>query len=87
MRMVVVTGLSGSGRSAALKAFEDMGFYCVDNLPLLLLPAFVDFATEQRRQPGQPSASTSGKRIFPDRFPALFRGTAVRRQCDRNAVP
>ncbi|HUL00372.1 MAG TPA: RNase adapter RapZ, partial [Nitrospirota bacterium] len=29
MRMIVVTGLSGSGRSAALKSFEDMGFYCV----------------------------------------------------------
>ena len=44
LRMVVVTGLSGSGRSAALKSFEDMGYYCVDNLPLLLLSAFVEFA-------------------------------------------
>ena len=43
-RLVVVTGLSGSGRSAALKAFEDMGFYCVDNLPLSLLPAFVEYS-------------------------------------------
>jgi len=43
-RMVVVTGMSGSGRSAALKAFEDIGFYCVDNLPLPLLPSFSDFA-------------------------------------------
>ncbi|HSA78300.1 MAG TPA: RNase adapter RapZ, partial [Nitrospirota bacterium] len=42
-RTVVVTGLSGSGRSAVLKAFEDMGFYCVDNLPLVLLSAFVEF--------------------------------------------
>ena len=40
-RMVVVTGMSGSGRSAALKAFEDIGFYCVDNLPLPLLPEFI----------------------------------------------
>lgn len=43
-RMVVVTGMSGSGRSAALKAFEDMGYYCVDNLPLPLLPAFLEFS-------------------------------------------
>ena len=43
-RMVIVTGLSGSGRSAALKAFEDMGYYCVDNLPLVLLSAFSEFA-------------------------------------------
>jgi UPF0042 nucleotide-binding protein len=43
-RMVVVTGMSGSGRSAALKAFEDVGYYCVDNLPLPLLSSFADFA-------------------------------------------
>jgi UPF0042 nucleotide-binding protein len=43
-RMVVITGMSGSGRSAALKAFEDIGFYCVDNLPLPLLPSFIEFA-------------------------------------------
>ena len=43
-QIVVVTGMSGSGRSAALKAFEDIGFYCVDNLPLSLLPAFIEFA-------------------------------------------
>lgn len=42
--MVVVTGMSGSGRSAALKAFEDIGYYCVDNLPLPLLPSFLEFA-------------------------------------------
>jgi UPF0042 nucleotide-binding protein len=43
-RLVFITGLSGSGRSAALKAFEDTGYYCVDNLPIALLPAFVDYA-------------------------------------------
>lgn len=43
-RMVIVTGLSGSGRSAALKAFEDIGYYCTDNLPLQLLAAYVVFA-------------------------------------------
>ena len=39
-RIIVVTGLSGSGRSAVLKAFEDIGFNCVDNLPLDLLLVF-----------------------------------------------
>lgn len=43
-RMIVVTGMSGSGRSAALKAFEDIGYYCVDNLPLPLLPEFIKYA-------------------------------------------
>ena len=39
--LVVVTGMSGSGKSVALNTFEDLGFYCVDNLPAALLPAFV----------------------------------------------
>jgi RNase adapter protein RapZ len=40
--LVVVTGTSGSGKASALKAFEDLGFYAVDNLPLELLPDFAD---------------------------------------------
>ncbi len=39
--VVVVSGLSGSGKSVALKTFEDLDFYCIDNLPVELLPAFV----------------------------------------------
>lgn len=42
-RLVVITGLSGSGKSVALKTFEDMGYFCVDNLPAPLIPKFVDF--------------------------------------------
>ncbi len=40
--LVIVSGLSGSGKSVALKTFEDLDYYCVDNLPLDLLPAFVN---------------------------------------------
>lgn len=42
MRFVVVTGMSGGGKSTALKMLEDLGFYCVDNLPLLLIEKFVE---------------------------------------------
>ncbi len=38
MRIIIVTGLSGSGKSVALRALEDSGFYCIDNLPATLLP-------------------------------------------------
>lgn len=38
--IIVITGLSGSGMTAATKAFEDLGYFCVDNLPLTLLPVF-----------------------------------------------
>jgi UPF0042 nucleotide-binding protein len=43
--LVIVSGMSGSGKSVALKTFEDLGYYCVDNLPAELLPAFVRSAT------------------------------------------
>ncbi|MEJ2309228.1 MAG: RNase adapter RapZ [Gammaproteobacteria bacterium] len=39
MRLIIVTGLSGSGKSVALHALEDAGYYCIDNLPVSLLPA------------------------------------------------
>ena len=41
MRFVIVTGMSGAGKSMALKMLEDMGYFCVDNLPIPLLPGFV----------------------------------------------
>ena len=44
-RIVIVTGLSGSGKSTALRALEDIGFFCVDNLPIMLLPKFLDMQT------------------------------------------
>ena len=43
MRVVVVSGLSGSGKSVALKAMEDANFYCIDNLPAALLPEAVEY--------------------------------------------
>src|SRR3954469_5544085 len=38
--IVIITGLSGSGMSSATNAFEDLGYFCVDNLPITLLPTF-----------------------------------------------
>jgi len=42
--LVIVTGMSGSGKASALKAFEDLGYYCVDNLPVELIPRFAELA-------------------------------------------
>src|SRR6201991_3683028 len=44
--LVILTGLSGSGKASALKAFEDLGFYAVDNMPLELIPAFADLVRQ-----------------------------------------
>ncbi len=44
LRIVIITGLSGSGKSTASRALEDVGFFCVDNLPIALLPKLLDLA-------------------------------------------
>jgi len=41
-KIIIITGISGSGKSIAIAAFEDAGFYCVDNMPVELLPKFLD---------------------------------------------
>jgi len=42
--LVIITGMSGSGKASVLKAFEDLGYYCVDNLPVGLIPRFAELA-------------------------------------------
>lgn len=71
-RIVVVTGLSGSGRSAALKAFEDIGFYCVDNLPLALLHSFVDYSRRSRAANRAAIGIDVREEGFVVLFPSLF---------------
>ena len=71
-RMVLVTGLSGSGRSAALKAIEDMEFYCVDNLPLTLLTPFVDFAERSEETFHWAIGVDVREKGFIEQFPSLY---------------
>jgi RNase adapter protein RapZ len=46
INIVIVTGLSGSGKSVAIRALEDEGYFCVDNMPVLLLPKFLELRSE-----------------------------------------
>lgn len=46
LRIILVSGLSGSGKTTAIKALEDIGFYCVDNLPLPLFPKFLELCEQ-----------------------------------------
>ena len=46
VRVILISGLSGSGKTTAIKALEDIGFYCVDNLPVLLLPKFIELCEQ-----------------------------------------
>ena len=73
LRLVVVTGLSGSGKSTAIKVLEDLGFYCIDNLPVALIPRFVevwDGSAEEVRRVAL--GLDVRERHFPDQFPRVF---------------
>jgi UPF0042 nucleotide-binding protein len=50
LKIFIITGLSGSGKSTALDVFEDAGFYCVDNLPVVLLPKFLELLIDSRSE-------------------------------------
>ncbi|HUD70424.1 MAG TPA: RNase adapter RapZ [Dongiaceae bacterium] len=47
--LVILTGLSGSGKTLAVRSFEDSGYFCVDNLPVTLIPVFADLCTGARQ--------------------------------------
>ncbi len=51
IQAVVITGMSGSGKSTALRAFEDLGYYCVDNLPIALFPDFLSLSENSSEIP------------------------------------
>ena len=49
-RLIIITGLSGSGMSSATNAFEDLGFFCVDNLPLTMMSTFARLLFPKRNE-------------------------------------
>ena len=75
MKLVIVSGLSGSGKSVALHTLEDVGFYCIDNLPVGLLGDFGRHITEIRIRPGERYAvgidARSGSEDL-SRFPTIL---------------
>ncbi len=83
LEIVVVTGLSGSGKSLAIRAFEDMGAFCVDNLPVTLIPVFADLCARSRQDIARAALVVDVRegtflREFPSIFDALRRGESRR---------
>ena len=73
-QLVLLTGLSGSGKSTVLRAFEDLGFYCVDNLPVSLIPTFSDLHVQSGGEIQRAALlvdAREGEQI--GRLPALYR--------------
>src|ERR1700688_2758298 len=68
--LVIITGLSGSGKGTALKALEDLGYYSVDNLPIDLIPKFAELVPHVRRAAIVVDIR-EGSAL--DRFPALYK--------------
>src|SRR4030095_4828632 len=74
IRFMVVTGLAGSGKTHAIHALEDLGLFCVDNLPTQLIPTFAELCT--RGEAGLERVAIVvdvRERGFPSQFPPIYR--------------
>src|SRR6476661_10930081 len=76
--LVIITGLSGSGKGTVLKALEDLGYYAVDNLPIDLIPKFAELVKNAAtiRKAALVVDIREGSAL--DKFPALYK--RIRRQ-------
>jgi UPF0042 nucleotide-binding protein len=70
---VILTGMSGSGKLSALKAFEDLGYYSVDNLPLELIPRFADLVRGSAQIDRAALVVDVREGIRLERFPAILK--------------
>jgi UPF0042 nucleotide-binding protein len=74
-RLVVITGMSGSGKSLAANCFEDLGFFCVDNLPVGLIPPFCELLQRSSDQiPRSALVIDARERAFLQQFPEILNG-------------
>ncbi len=71
--LVIITGMSGSGKASVLKVFEDLGYYCVDNLPLDLMPHFAELATHSAEITRTAMVVDIREGEHLDRLPAMLR--------------
>ncbi len=79
-KIFIITGRSGSGKSTALDTFEDAGFYCVDNMPIALLPTFLDlYADDDPDLPGFAFVMDLREREFLSTYPSVFNELASKK--------
>ena len=74
-RFVVVTGLSGAGKSQAIRALEDLGYFCVDNLPVRLIPMLAELSRQAGSEIARAAVVVDVREgTFLDEFPRMYRG-------------
>ncbi|MCR4375071.1 MAG: RNase adapter RapZ [Acidobacteria bacterium] len=71
-QLIVVTGLSGAGKSQAIHALEDLGFFCIDNLPVALIPTFVDLTVRDEDAHQRVAVVVDVREAKLSRFPAAY---------------
>ncbi|PWT93899.1 MAG: RNase adapter RapZ [Acidobacteria bacterium] len=72
-QFIIITGLSGSGKSGTIKCFEDLGFFCVDNLPAKLIPTFVQLCTKKGEEISRVALIVDiRERDFLQEFPGIY---------------
>jgi UPF0042 nucleotide-binding protein len=73
VHVVIVTGLSGSGKSTAIRVLEDLGFYCIDNLPVVLTPKFIELCQNSEEDiPRVALGIDLRERVFLGDYPAVL---------------
>jgi UPF0042 nucleotide-binding protein len=73
LRIIIITGLSGSGKHTAIKAFEDLGYFCIDNLPVALIPTFIELCRRTQDNITQASLVIDAReRHFLTEFPPIY---------------
>jgi len=73
--IIIISGLSGSGKSTALRTLEDLGFFCIDNLPILLLPKFIDLCHSSSDDISRVALVVDARsRAFLDKFKSTLKG-------------
>jgi RNase adapter protein RapZ len=79
-RFIVLTGMSGAGKSQAIRALEDLGYYCVDNLPVQLLPVLAELALRQDEHNRVAVVMDMRESRFVSDFPRVYRGLKADKQ-------
>lgn len=74
MRFILVTGMSGAGKTHALRVLEDLGYYCIDNLPPMLIHTFVELCTQSKSHISRAAVvvDTRGGEFFDSIYDALY---------------